>query len=61
MTIVPFIAKVQNTSDLIGQEEYNIGRIALSISILQSEQKSKTSEFGSPRKEKIINQKYINN
>lgn len=36
MTILPFIAKVQNTSDLIGQEEYNIGRIALSISILQS-------------------------
>ena len=55
MTILPFIAKVQNTGDLIGQEEYNIGRITLSISILQSLTKIKNIRI--PRKEKIINQK----
>ena len=34
IAITAIIAKVQNICHLIGQEEYNIGRIVLSTSIL---------------------------
>ena len=36
-----FIANMQDICNLIGREEYNVGRIVISVTILHSDQKKK--------------------
>ena len=43
MAIISIIANIQNICNLIGQEGYYIGRIVLSISVLHSFTKKKTT------------------
>ena len=52
------IANVQNICNLIGREEYNIGRIVLSDSILYS--LTKTTTFNNIRKLLIKNKLMFN-
>ena len=55
-----FIANMQDICNLIDREEYNVGRIVISVTILHSDQKKKkknsiTSDFRGIKNKVIIN------